>query len=87
MGKVSSIVVALENYGDEFEWREAIQDTIFLLLKNKYVMAVREEEYGIVVIDYDHEWGTGLGERAPIWLTLSEEQRLIYDEDMEEEDD
>lgn len=85
MGKVNTIVVALENYGDEFEWREAIQDTIFLLLKNKYVMIIREEEKGIVVIEYDYDWNTGLGERAPVWLTLSEEARLVYDEDMEEE--
>lgn len=87
MGKVSSICVCLENYNDEFEWKEAIQDTIFLLLKNRYVMTIREEEKGIVVIDYDYDWNTGLGERAPIWLTFSEEERLIYDEDMEEEDD
>ena len=87
MGKVSSICVCSENYNDEFEWKEAIQDTIFLLLKNRYIMTIREEEKGIVVIDYDYDWNTGLGERAPIWLTSSEEERLVYDEDMEEEDD
>lgn len=87
MGKVSSICVCSENYSDEFEWKEAIQDTIFLLLKNKYIMTIREEEKGIVVIDYDYDWNTGLGERAPIWLTPSEEERLVYDEDMEEEED
>ena len=87
MKKVNTITVVLEDYNDEFEWKDAIQRAIMVLMENRYVMTIREEEKGIVVIDYDYDWSTGLGERAPIWLTLSEEQRLIYDEDMEEEDD
>ena len=84
MRKVNTITVVLENYNDEFEWKDAIQRAIEVLMENRYVMTIREEEKGIVVIDYDYDWNTGLGERAPIWLTLSEEQRLIYDEDMED---
>lgn len=87
MKKVNTITIAGENYVGEFEWKKAIQDTIFLLLKNRYIMTVREEEYGIVVIDYEHEWSTGLGEYAPIWLTLSEEERLVYDEDEDKVDE
>lgn len=87
MKKVNTITVVLEDYNDEFEWKDAIQRAIEVLMENRYVMTIREEEKGIVVIDYDYDWNTGLGERAPIWLTSSEEERLVYDEDMEEEED
>ena len=86
MKKVNTITVVLENYNNEFEWKDAIQRAIEVLMENRYVMTIREEEKGIVVIDYDYDWNTGLGERTPIWLTFSEEERLVYDEDMEEEE-
>lgn len=85
MKKVNTITVVLEDYNDEFEWKDAIQRAIEVLMENRYVMTIREEEKGIVVIDYDYDWNTGLGERAPVWLTLSEEESLIYDEDMKDD--
>jgi hypothetical protein len=52
MEEVNTIIITLENYNDEFEWKDAIQRAIELLMENKYVMVIRKEEHDIVVIDY-----------------------------------
>lgn len=87
MKKVNRIVISRDNYEEDFEWKEAIQNTIFLLLENRYIMTIRKEEVGIVIIEYDYDWNVGYGERAPVWLTCSERLRLVYDEDEDEVDE
>lgn len=86
MDKVNTITISRDNYDDEFKWKEAVQNIVFLLLENRYMMTIRKEEYSIVVIEYDYDWNTGLNECTPIWLTLSEQERLVYDDEVDEEE-
>lgn len=71
--KVSYIVIDKDNYEDEFEFEEAIKDTVMTLLRNKQILTINYDErnVGVVVIEHeveDRSWGF----RYPYWLTPEE---------------
>ena len=74
--KYETIVFTEESFGDKL-WQK-VGEQLKLLLTAEYVCVIREEEYGIIVIQFQHdkpEWG----EPAPIWLTPEEEATVVYE--------
>lgn len=73
--KVNQIVICQNNYDTKEEFECAVHKAIALLLENEYIMTIQQEEYGIIVIEYETEhieWGC----EYPYWL-LPEEYELI----------
>lgn len=88
MKKVSELIVCKDNYSSYEEFQNAIRDAIMVLLNNGYIMTIRydanEKEMGIVLIEYDTN-EEGLSEYRPHWLSWSEYDRIVWDEDVEDD--
>lgn len=85
MKDVNSIAIVRDNYSSREEWEDAIKRMVIDLLDNRQIMTVRYDEpgLGIVVIEFNsdqQEWGC----HYPYWLSPSEEESIIYDEDRED---
>ncbi len=68
MKKVNELVLCSDDYTDENEFRCKIAEAIMLLTGAGYICVVREDEIGIIAIEYDradHTYGTPY----PYWLT------------------
>lgn len=72
---MNSFVFCLENYNSQKEFQDSIKNFIMLSLKNRYIMTIRQEENGIVVIDYASQYQE-LGEPYPYWLTPEQIERV-----------
>ena len=74
---VNSIVFRKDEYENEYDYNEAITDTIKILLKAGYVITVKvdDKEYGITCIDFDFA-DTNYDGRYPVWLTPNEREEL-----------
>lgn len=69
--KANQLVICKDNYESEEEFVDAINRAVMLLLENEYIMTIQEEEYGIIVIEYETEhieWGANY----PYWLSPEE---------------
>ena len=91
MNKVNTIVFCKDDYKTEQDWKDAIRDAIFLLLNAQYQMVIRYDEpgLGIICVDFESSDET-LGAPWPYWLTPSEAESIITDEErkaMEAEED
>lgn len=88
MKKVSELIVCKDNYNSYEEFQNAIRDAIMVLLNNGYIMTIRydanEKEMGIVVIEYDSNEAE-LSEYHPHWLSWYEYDRIVWDEDVEDD--
>lgn len=88
MKKASELIVCKDNYNSYEEFQNAIRDAIMVLLNNGYIMTIRydanEKEMGIVVIEYDSN-EVELSEYHPHWLSWSEYNRIVWDEDVEDD--
>lgn len=90
MNKVNTIVFCKDDYKTEQDWKDAIRDATFLLLNAQYQMVIRYDEpgLGIICVDFESSDET-LGAPWPYWLTPSEAESVITDEErcnMETED-
>ena len=70
MDEYNSIVLTREDFGDNL-WN-VVGATIGTLLKARYVVVVREDEDGIVAIDYDYDKSLAYGNPTPYWITEDE---------------
>ena len=82
MKEVHSLVFTEENCGDKL-WK-MVGEQIRLLCQADYVMTVKEEETGIVIIEYQHA-DRSFGLPYPYWLTEEDACQLSQNEEDEEE--
>lgn len=88
MKDVNSIAIVRDNYSTREEWEDAIKKMVINLLYNRQIMTVRYDEPGLGIVDIEFnpdqmEYGC----HYPYWLSPTEEESVIYDEDREQEDD
>ena len=84
MNKPNTIIFTEEECSEAL-W-DCVGKQIKLLCKANYICTVREEEHGIVRIDFESaraEWG-GL---YPYWLYPEEEETIIYNDEREKKTD
>jgi hypothetical protein len=80
MRKQNEIVICRDTYKSKEEFENAIKEAIMVLLNNDYIMTVRCDEIGIVVISYNHselKYGTDY----PYWLSQKEWESVVLDEE------
>ena len=80
MKNANHIAICKDNFSSREEWEDAIKKMIISLLDNRQIMTVCYDEpgLGIVVIEFNpdqQDWGC----RYPYWLSPSEEESIIYD--------
>ncbi len=83
--KYNSISFNPESYDDDINlmWMD-IGEVVRMLLKNNYLAVCRQEDFGIVVLDFefaDRDYGCDY----PVWLSPSEEDTVIWDSDEAED--
>ena len=83
MAQVNSIVICKEDYGSTEEFKNAVRDTIMLLLDANYETTVRYDEkgLGIVVIEFDHDRNLAYGNSLPYWLSPEEAESVVWDDE------
>ena len=73
--RYETIVFTNEEFGDDL-WNN-VGEQLKLLAEARYICVVKEEEHGIVVIQFQHdrpEWG----DAYPYWLYPEEEETVVY---------
>lgn len=68
---VSIITIDKKRYEDQYDFEDAVSNIIFTLMKNGYIMTVKEEDKDLVVIEYDYQ-DACFGGRYPCWLDEDE---------------
>lgn len=79
---VNYITISREKYENVFDWEEAIHNTIKILIENDYVIKMELQDTGVVIIDFDYQ-DYNLARRRCVWLTDTELDTVIYDEERE----
>lgn len=82
MKGVNELVLCRDDYKESYEFEEAIQDAVMLLLNAGYIMTVRYDEkgLGIVAIEYEHA-DQSYGCRYPYWLSPEEFESIVWEEE------
>lgn len=75
MNRYEQIVFTEEEFGDRL-WK-AVSEQLKLLAEARYVCVVKEEEHGIVVIQFQYD-RQEFGEAYPYWLYPEEEEMVVY---------
>lgn len=75
----NTIALCRNSYESQYDFEEAVSQTIFMLLKNNYITVVKREE-DLVVIEYDHH-NPSFGGRFPYWLTENEALSVNYEDE------
>jgi hypothetical protein len=68
------------DYENENEFQSKLSEAIMLLLGAGYICTVREDEVGIIVIEYDHD-DSAYGSPYPYWLTPEQAESVPLDND------
>lgn len=79
---VSYIAISKKNYDADCEWEEAIYNAIKLLIENNYVVKMELQDFGMMIIEYDHQ-DHELSDRRCVWLTDTELDTVVYDDEKE----
>lgn len=66
MDEHERIVLTREEFGDDLFFQVGLM--METLLTAGYVCVIREEENGIVVVDFNHDTYKGYGNCVPIWV-------------------
>ena len=78
MNKVNELVLCSDDYADhdnENEFQNKLAEALMLLMGAGYICTVREDEVGIIVINYerdDHSYGSPY----PYWLTPEQAESI-----------
>lgn len=75
MNRYESVVLTRDQFGEQL-W-EKVGEQLHLLIQAGYVCVVHEDEFGIVVIEYQHNNRT-YGYARPYWLYPDEEETVAY---------
>ena len=80
--KVSKLVLCRDYYKSQEEFENEIKKAVMLLLNSEHIMTIRYDEkgLGIVVIEYDND-DLNLCTRYPYWLSSTEFESVIFDEE------
>ena len=78
MNRYENVVLTRDQFGEQL-W-EKVGEQLYLLIQAGYVCVVNEEEFGIVVIEYQHNNRT-YGCAHPCWLYPQEEETVVYKDD------
>ena len=89
-GKFNTLTLEKSNYEDNYsvsedDFKKAIGEVLLLLMKNNYIAIVRQECNDFVIIEYQYanpEYGTAL----PYWLSWSEAETVVYDDEKDDEE-
>jgi len=84
MHNVNNITICRDTYKTQEDFENAIKKAVMVLLDNEYIMTVRYDEpgLGIVCIDYEHS-DQSYGDAYPYWLSPTEWERLILDDEVD----
>lgn len=74
----NTIVMTNEEFGTNLYTE--LGRLLMILFKAGYVCVVREEETGIVRIDFNYDVFNHFGNPIPVWLTEDEMYNLVQDE-------
>ena len=85
MKNVNNIAICKDNYSSHEEWEDAIKKMVISLLENRQILVARYDEPGCGIVDIEFnpdqmEWGC----HYPYWLSPTEEESIIYDDEREE---
>jgi hypothetical protein len=87
MNKVNTIVFCKDDYNTEQDWMNAVRDATFLLLNAQYQMVIKYDEPGLGIIRLDFESSDeSFGAPWPYWLTPTEAESVVTDEERETAD-
>lgn len=79
------IVIQRENYENYREMMDDLAHILSILTRNRQVVVVREEEYGLFVIEHSSE-DPHMGGPLPRWLTDEEYQDYLDSKNTSEEE-
>ena len=77
---VNYIAIYRENYELFCEWENAIHNTVRILIENNYVIRMELQDFGMMIIEYDHR-DYELSDRRCVWLTDTELDTVVYDDE------
>ena len=83
--KPDHIVIQRENYENYREMMDDLAHIISILTRNCQVVVIREEEYGVFIIEHCSD-DPRLGDPQPRWLTDEEYQDYLYSKDTDKEE-
>lgn len=88
MARVNSIAICREDYDSTEEFKNTIRDAVMLLLDANYETTVRydEKDFGIVVIEFDHDRNLAYGNALPHWLSPKEFESVVWDDETSTEE-
>ena len=75
MNKVNELVICKKEFENETEYKKRLSDAIAILLDSGYICTIREEEVGVIVIEYDHD-DSAYGSPYPYWLTPEQAESI-----------
>ena len=85
MMEPNHIVIQRDNYENYREMMDDLAHIISILTRNCQVVVVREEEYGLFVIEHSSD-DPRLGGPTPRWLTDEEYQDYLDSKNVDEEE-
>ena len=77
-GDYSTLTLARKNFESEKDFKRAVSDFLFLLLKTDNIARVRKEE-DLVIIDYTHDENLDAYGGSQLLFVTAEDAELIYD--------
>ena len=87
MNDVNGITICRDTYKTQEDFENAIKKAVMVLLDNNYIMTIRYDEpgLGIVCIDFENN-DTSVGYYYPYWLSPSEYESVIFNEEVEDDE-
>ena len=79
MKDVNKIEISKNDYGTQEDFENAIKKAIMVLLDNQYIMVVRNDDCGVVVIEFNPA-NESYGSDFPVWLSPEEFESVMIDE-------
>lgn len=86
----NSIILAADDFGDDLWF--VVGDVLKILCQAGYEAAIREEETGIIAIDFDSDRSRGYGNNTVAWINneemeyINEMRGINYESETTEED-
>ena len=79
MNKVNELVICKKEFESEDKFKSRLRDAIIVLVNSGYICTVREDEAGIIAIDYEHA-DQRYGSPYPYWLTPEQWESIPLDD-------
>lgn len=78
MKDVNRIEISRDDYDTQEDFENAIKKAIMVLLDNRYIMVVRYDDGGVVVIEFNPA-NESYGYDFPVWLSPEEFESVMID--------